>query len=68
MAYSLAFGLLAVLVLLVAAIPWQRPHPNHVFALTMLARLADENPELSSQAESNTRTQPPAEIPKIRRR
>jgi hypothetical protein len=40
----LGFGLavLAGFVLLLTVMPWERPHPNHVFVLEMLERLSDE--------------------------
>jgi len=31
--------------------PWKRPHPNHVFALDMLERLADS--DLGAVSESD---------------
>ena len=40
-------AVLAVVVLLLAIMPWKRPHPNHVFALDMLKLLADEESGLS---------------------
>jgi len=36
-------AILAVFLLLLVAMPWKRPHPNHVFVLDMLKRLADSD-------------------------
>lgn len=47
---DLAF--LAVFVLLLAAMPWKRPHPNHVFALKMLEPLADKDSGAASESGS----------------
>ena len=44
-------AVLAVFVLLLVAMPWKRPHPNHVFALDMLERLADS--DLGAVSESD---------------
>ncbi len=38
----LPWALLALFVLLVAAMPWRRPHPNHEFALRQWARLRED--------------------------
>jgi hypothetical protein len=35
----LALALLAIFILLLAAMPWKRPHPNHLFTLEILERL-----------------------------
>jgi len=36
-------ALLAVVVILLAALPWRRPHPNHQFMLELLrSQLEDE--------------------------
>jgi len=67
MAYLVAFAPLVVVILLLAAMPWKRPHPNHVFIFTMLARWSDENPDLSCEAQGNTRSQSPVEVSIIRR-
>jgi hypothetical protein len=43
MSEALPLALFAVLVLLLAAMPWHRPHPNHRFMLELLrAQLEDE--------------------------
>ena len=44
---------LAVVVLLLALMPWKRPHPNHVFALDMLKLLADEDSDPQSGRSGN---------------
>ena len=39
------FALLVLVVILLAAMPWHRPHPNHQFMLELLRfHLADEPP------------------------
>ncbi len=43
MSWWLDLAILAIFLLLLEAMPWKRPHPNHVFALEMLERLADKN-------------------------
>jgi len=45
MSWCLDLAVLAIFLLLVAAMPWKRPDPNHVFALEMLKLLKDENSE-----------------------
>jgi uncharacterized membrane protein len=40
-------AVLAVVVLLLAIMPWKRPRPNHIFALDMLKLLADEESGVS---------------------
>jgi hypothetical protein len=43
MSEALPLVLFAVLVLLLAAMPWHRPHPNHQFVLELLrTQLEDE--------------------------
>jgi hypothetical protein len=39
---AVPFALLAMVVILVAMMPWRRPHPNHEFMLQMLRILEDE--------------------------
>jgi hypothetical protein len=51
MSWWLDLAVLAVFVLLLVAMPWKRPHPNHVFALDMLGRLADS--DLGAVSESD---------------
>ncbi len=41
----LPWALLVVVVLLVAAMPWRRPHPNHEFMLEQWSRLREDLPE-----------------------
>lgn len=48
MSWWIDLAVLAVFVLLLVAMPWKRPHPNHVFALDMLRLLADEDAEPQS--------------------
>ena len=43
MSWWLPLALLAIFVLLLAAMPWKRPHPNHLFTVEMLERLADRD-------------------------
>jgi len=38
--------LLAVAVVLVVAMPWHRPHPNHLFFLELLEKHLQEEPAL----------------------
>jgi len=47
MSWWFDLAVLAVFVLLLAIMPWKRPHPNHVFALDMLKLLADEESGVS---------------------
>ena len=41
----LELAVVVIFLLLLAAMSWKRPHPNHVFALDMLRLLADEDSE-----------------------
>jgi hypothetical protein len=50
MSWWFDLGVIAIFALLLAAVPWKRPHPNHRFALQMLQLLTDEDDE--SQSES----------------
>ena len=43
---TLPLLLLAVAVILVAAMPWRRTHPNHLFFLELLKNHLQEEPEL----------------------
>jgi hypothetical protein len=45
---TLPLLLLAVAVILVAAMAWRRPHPNHLFFLELLKNHLQEEPELKS--------------------
>lgn len=47
MSWWFDLAVLIVFVLLLAIMPWKRPHPNHVFALDMLKLLADEESGVS---------------------
>jgi len=41
---AVPLALLAVLIILLAAMPWSRPHPNHLFMLELLqSQLGDES-------------------------
>ena len=42
MSEALPFALLALFVVLLAAMPWHRPHPNHQFMLDLLQVLGDD--------------------------
>jgi len=53
MSWWFDLAVLAVVVLLLAIMPWKRPHPNHVFALDMLNLLADEDAEPQSGLSGN---------------
>jgi hypothetical protein len=44
-------AILVVFLLLLVAMPWERPHPNHVFVLDMLERSADS--DLAAVSESD---------------
>jgi hypothetical protein len=50
MSWWFDLAVLAVFVLLLAAMPWKRPHPNHVFALDMLDLISDEDSEPQSES------------------
>jgi hypothetical protein len=44
---ALPLALLAVFVILLAAMPWHRPHPNHQFMLELLrSQLEDKQTDL----------------------
>ena len=47
MSEALPLALLALLVVLLAAMPWHRPHPNHQFMLELL-RLLEEDEQTNS--------------------
>ncbi len=53
MSIWLPLALLALVVVLLAAMPWRRPHPNHQFMLELLRLLEDEPP--NSHDSSSTR-------------
>ena len=50
MSWWLALAVVAMFALLLAAMPWKRPHPNHLFALEMLELLTDEDSEPQSES------------------
>jgi hypothetical protein len=56
MSEALPFALLALFVVLLAAMPWSRPHPNHQFMLELL-RLLEEDEPTNSCGPSPTRPQ-----------
>ena len=56
MSEALPFALLAVVVALLAAMPWRRPHPNHQFMLELL-RLLEEDEQTNSCDSPLTRPQ-----------
>ncbi len=41
----LPWALLIVAIILLAAMPWHRPHPNHEFMLSQWSRLSEDTPE-----------------------
>jgi len=55
MSWWLPLALLAIFVLLLAAMPWKRPHPNHVFTVEMLERLADSEAVCEPNSTSGLR-------------
>ena len=42
MSLAVPLALLAVLIILLAAMPWSRPHPNHLFMLELLRSQLDD--------------------------
>ena len=43
MTLAVPLALLAVLIIVLGAMPWRRPHPNHLFMLELLrSQLEDE--------------------------
>lgn len=48
MANWLPWALLGFVAVLLAAMPWRRPHPNHEFVFHMLKLLADEDDQVAS--------------------
>jgi hypothetical protein len=51
MSEALPFALLALFIVLLAAMPWRRPHPNHQFMLELL-RLLEEDEQTNSRDSS----------------
>ncbi len=41
----LPLALLILAVMLIAAMPWRHPHPNHEFMLSQWSRLSEDTPE-----------------------
>jgi hypothetical protein len=57
-------ALLAFLVILLAAMPWHRPHPNHQFMLELLrSALQDEEASSHGSAQESGSTAPPSAGP-----
>jgi hypothetical protein len=56
MSEALPLALMALLVVLLAAMPWHRPHPNHQFMLKVL-RLLEEDEQTNSSDSSLTHVQ-----------
>jgi hypothetical protein len=56
MSEALPLALMALLVVLLAAMPWHRPHPNHKFMLEVL-RLLEEDEQTNSSDSSLTHAQ-----------
>jgi hypothetical protein len=52
MAYWLPWVLLCFVAVLLAAMPWHRPYPNHQFMLHMLGLLQDEDDKTASNSSS----------------
>ena len=48
--------LLAVVVILVAAMPWRRPHPNHLFMVELLQKYLRNEPELSGDSAQSSKS------------
>jgi hypothetical protein len=46
----LPLTMLGVAVLVVAAMPWHRPHPNHLFMLELLKTRLQDGPELKGDS------------------
>ena len=70
MSEALPFALLVFLAVLLAAMPWHRPHPNHQFMLDLLQVLGDDeqvkssDPSLTHPQSTNSkqlRSFPPSE-------
>jgi len=53
MSWWFDLAVLAVFFVLLAAMPWKQPHPNHIFALDLLRLLAEEDSEPQSGLSSN---------------
>lgn len=51
----LPWALLVLVVMVLAAMPWRRPHPNHEFMLHMLRLLEDDNTSVASESLPNGR-------------
>ena len=55
----LPWAFLVFVAILLIAMPWRRPHPNHEFILAMLRLLEEEN---SDAANSSSSTGNPANV------
>jgi hypothetical protein len=51
----LPWALLVFVALVLAAMPWRRPHPNHEFMLHMLRLLGDEGSDETQFIENSPR-------------
>jgi hypothetical protein len=41
---ALPLALLVLVIILLAAMPWHRPHPNHLFILSLLKSCLEDEP------------------------
>lgn len=51
----LPWALLGFVVIVLAAMPWRRPHPNHEFMLNLLRLLEDEDAEVANSSSNISR-------------
>jgi hypothetical protein len=58
MSWWFNLALLAVFVLLLTAMPWNRPHPNHILALELVTLLSDDDSEPQSRGIKGSARQP----------
>jgi hypothetical protein len=62
MSVAFPLALLAVFVILLAAMPWHRPHPNHQFMLELLrSQLKDDQTNSHDSHTGENVTQPAAQ-------
>jgi len=54
----LPWALLGFVVIVLAAVPWRRPHPNHEFILHLLRLLEDQDAEVAIEERQSTRSSP----------
>ena len=50
----LPWSLLGFVVIVLAAMLWRRPHPNHEFMLHLLRLLEDQDAEVASEEQQST--------------